>query len=106
MLSLQRCNWWDDLRDKLKKNFEEEVSFEMGEGIRVQNRDIELLIFLGKYKVISLDNTRYIYETVTYQEKRMVVLAKHNYIRRLKHRYITLGIKGKWYLLENGFEVL
>ena len=78
----------------------------MGEGIRVQNRDIELLIFLGKYKVISLDNTRYIYETVTYQEKRMVVLAKHNYIRRLKHRYITLGIKGKWYLLENGFEVL
>ena len=106
MLSLQRCNWWDDLRDKLKKNFEEEVSFEMGEGLRVQNRDIELLIFLGKYKVISLDNTRYIYETVTYQEKRMVVLAKHNYIRRLKHRYITLGIKGKWYLLENGFEVL
>ena len=71
------------------------MSFEMGEGIRLQNRDIELLIFLGKYKVISLDNTRYIYETVTYQEKRMVVLAKHNYIRRLKHRYITLGIKGK-----------
>ena len=106
MLSLQRCNWWDDLRDKLKKNFEEEVSFEMGEGIRLQNRDIELLIFLGKYKIISLDNTRYIYETVTYQEKRIVVLAKHNYIRRLKHRYITLGIKGKWYLLENGFEVL
>lgn len=27
-------------------------------GIRLQNRDIELLIFLGKYKVISLDNTR------------------------------------------------
>lgn len=77
----------------------------MREGIRLQNRDIELLIFLGKYKIISLDNTRYIYETVTYQEKRMVALAKYNYIRRLKHRYITLGIKGKEYLLENGFEV-
>ena len=77
----------------------------MSEGIRLQNRDIELLIFLGKYKIISLDNTRYIYETVTYQEKRMVALAKHNYIRRLKHRYITLGIKGKEYLVENGFEV-
>ena len=41
----------------------------------LQNRDIELLIFLGKYKIISLDNTRYIYETKTYQEKRIVLLA-------------------------------
>lgn len=77
----------------------------MRDGIRLQNRDIELLIFLGKYKIILLDNTRYIYETVTYQEKRIVNLVKYNYIRRLKHRYITLGIKGKEYLLENGFEV-
>lgn len=77
----------------------------MRDGVRLQNRDIELLIFLGKHKIISLDNTRYIYETVTYQEKRIVNLVKHNYIRRLKHRYITLGTKGKEYLLENGFEV-
>ena len=77
----------------------------MIDGIRLQNRDIELLTFLGRYKIISLDNTRYIYETVTYQEKRIVNLVKHNYIRRLKHRYITLGIKGKEYLLENGFKV-
>lgn len=74
--------------------------------IRLQSRDIELLIFLGKYKMMSLDNTRYIYETVTYQEKRMVALVKHNYIKRLKHRYITLGTKGKEYLLENGFEIV
>ena len=77
----------------------------MKEEIRLQSRDIELLIFLGKYKIISLDNTRYIYETKTYQEKRIVNLVKHNYIRRLKHRYITLGIKGKEYLLDNGLEV-
>ena len=49
---------------------------------------------------MSLDNTRYIYDTITYQEKRMVGLVKHNYIKRLKHRYITLGTKGKEYLLE------
>lgn len=78
---------------------------ELREGIRLQNRDVELLIFLGRYKIISLDNTRYIYGTVTYQEKRIVNLVKHNYIRRLRHRYITLGTKGKKYLLENGFEV-
>lgn len=78
----------------------------MKDRIRLQNRDIELLIFLGKYKIISLDNTRYIYETKTYQEKRIVSLVKHNYIRRLKHRYITLEIKGKGYLIENGYEVI
>lgn len=77
----------------------------MKEEIRLQSRDIELLIFLGKYKIISLDNTRYIYETKTYQEKRIVNLVKHNYIRRLKHRYITLGIKGKEYLLDGELEV-
>ena len=77
----------------------------MRSGMILQNRDIELLIFLGKYKIISLDNARYIYETKTYQEKRIVLLAKHDYVRRLKHRYITLGSKGKEYLLETGFEV-
>ncbi len=77
----------------------------MRSGMTLQNRDIELLIFLGKYKIISLDNTKYIYETKTYQEKRIVLLAKHDYVRRLKHRYITLGSKGKEYLLENEFEV-
>ena len=73
--------------------------------IILQNRDIELLIFLGKYKIMSLDNTKYIYETKTYQEKRIVSLVRHNYVKRLKHRYITLEIKGKEYLLENGFEI-
>ena len=76
----------------------------MSRGIILQNRDIELLIFLGKYKIMLLDNSRYIYGTKTYQEKRIVALAKHNYIKRLKHRYITLGVKGKEYLLENNFE--
>ena len=77
----------------------------MSGGIILQNRDIELLIFLGKYKIMSLDNTKYIYETKTYQEKRIVSLVRHNYVKRLKHRYITLGIKGKEYKLENGFEI-
>lgn len=77
----------------------------MEKGIILQERDIELLIFLGKYKIMSLDNTRYIYGTVTYQEKRIVALIKYSYIKRLKHRYITLGVKGKEYLLKNDFEV-
>lgn len=54
----------------------------MRSGMTLQNRDIELLIFLGKYKIIALDNTRYIYGTKIYQEKRIVLLAKHDYVRR------------------------
>lgn len=87
---------WECLKGE---SFGKEVN-EVRDGIRLQNRDIELLIFLGRYRIISLDNTRYIYGTVTYHEKRIVNLVKHNYIRRLKHRYITLGTKGKEYLLE------
>ena len=78
----------------------------MSKEIRLQDRDIRLLIFLGSYKTISLDNTKYIYNTVTYQEKRIVALVKHNYIRRLKHRYIALGPKGKEYLAENSYEIV
>lgn len=77
----------------------------MEKNIRLQKRDIELLIFLGRYKIMSLDNTKNIYGTITYQEKRVVALVKNKYIKRLKHRYIILGTKGKEYLRENGYEI-
>jgi len=70
----------------------------MGNNIRITDRDIMLLEFLAEYKIMSLDNTRYVYGTVQYQEKRIVALVKHDYIKRLKHRHIALGIKGKQYL--------
>ena len=73
--------------------------------IELQSRDIDLLRFLGEYKIMSLDNTRYIYGTKTYQEKRIVKLVQHNYIKRLKHRYIELGKRGKEYLNEIGVEI-
>jgi hypothetical protein len=65
----------------------------------LQERDIELLEFLAEYlaeyKTITLDNTRYIYGTKTYQEKRICHLVKENYLTRLQHREIALGRKGK-----------
>ena len=77
----------------------------MSRDIRITYRDIKLLEFLAEYKIMSLDNSKYIYETITYQEKRIVVLVKHGYIKRLKHRYITLGIKGRDLLLLYGVEI-
>lgn len=61
----------------------------------LQERDIELLEFLAEYKTITLDNTRYIYGTKTYQKKRICHLVKENYLTRLQHREIALGRKGK-----------
>ena len=77
----------------------------MEKGLILHERDVELLEFLAQYKTITLDNTKYIYGTKTYQEKRVCRLVKEKYLTRLKHRKISLGIKGKKFLNEIGTEV-
>lgn len=77
----------------------------MKKGLVLQERDVELLEFLAEYKTITLDNTRYIYCTKTYQEKRICHLVKEKYLTRLQHREITLGRKGKEFLTEIGTEI-
>ena len=53
-----------------------EVQSHMKKGLILQGRDIELLKFLSQYKTITLDNTKYIFETKTYQEKRICKLVQ------------------------------
>lgn len=77
----------------------------MEKGLVLQERDVELLEFLAEYKTITLDNTRYIYGTKTYQEKRICHLVKEKYLTRLQHREIALGRKGKEFLAEIGTEI-
>lgn len=77
----------------------------MEKGIVLQERDIELLKFLAEYKTITLDNSRYIYCTKTYQEKRICNLVKEKYVRRLKHREVAIGLKGKEYVKEIGIDI-
>lgn len=77
----------------------------MKKGLILQERDKELLEFLSKYKTITLDNTKYIFETKTYQEKRICKLVQENYIKRLPHREISLGRRGVEYLIETGTEI-
>ena len=77
----------------------------MKKGLILQERDVELLEFLAEYKTITLDNTKYIYGTKTYQEKRICHLVKEKYLTRLKHREIALGKKGKEFLIEIGTEI-
>ena len=77
----------------------------MKKGVVLQERDIELLKFLAEYKIITLDNARYIYGTKTYQEKRICHLVKDRYVSRLKHREITLGRNGRKFLKEIGVKI-
>ena len=77
----------------------------MEKGLVLQERDIELLEFLAEYKTITLDNTRYIYGTKTYQEKRICHLVKENYLTRLQHREIALSRKGKEFLTGLGVQI-
>ena len=51
----------------------------MKKGLILQERDVELLEFLAEYKTITLNNTKYIYGTKTYQEKRICHLVKEKY---------------------------
>lgn len=81
------------------------MSLKMEKGLILQERDVGLLEFLAEYKTITLDNTKYIYETKTYQEKRICHLVKEKYLTRLKHREIALGKKGKEFLTEIGTEI-
>ena len=77
----------------------------MEKGLILQERDVELLEFLAEYKTITLDNTEYIYGTKTYQEKRICHLVKEKYLTRLKHKEISLGKKGKEFLVEIGINI-
>ena len=52
----------------------------MKKGLILQERDVELLEFLAEYKTITLNNTKYIYGTKTYQEKRICHLVKEKYL--------------------------
>ncbi len=77
----------------------------MNKGLILQERDVELLKFLADYKIITLDNTKYVYGRKTYHEKRISRLVKEKYLIRLKPKEITLGRKGRKFLIEIGIEI-
>ena len=50
--------------------------------VRLTERDIELIIFLGKYKKIKGTDCKKIYRSKDYYRKRLKVLEKAKYIKR------------------------
>lgn len=51
-------------------------------------------MFLGRYKTMLSSDCKLIYNTKDYHRKRLKVLEKEKYIRRIDRSYIKLDDKG------------
>ena len=61
---------------------------------RLTEKDILLLEFLCKYKMMLATDSKKIYKSKEYYLKRLKVLEKEQYIKRVNRYYIKLDIKG------------
>ena len=71
--------------------------------IRLSSKDMQLLLYLGKYKMMLAVNSRKIYGGKDYYLKRLKILEKEKYIKRIS-RYIKLDRKGTKVIKECGYE--
>ena len=62
--------------------------------MRIMKRDIDLILFLGKYKEIKGADCKKIYKSVDYYRKRLKALEKAGYVKR-EGRIIKLDVEGK-----------
>lgn len=69
--------------------------------LRLTIKDLKLIKFIGKYKVIKAIDCKIIYKSKDYNLKRLKALEKARYIYRHKRFYIKLDIEGRklWDLL-------
>lgn len=71
--------------------------------IELTERDRRLLEMLAELSVIKVENLSHIYETKAYYLKRIALLKKAHYVRRLKG-YVMLGSKGIEYVRSMGLK--
>lgn len=71
--------------------------------INLTRKDIQLISFLGKYKIMLAVDSKKIYNSKSYYLKRLKVLQKEGYIKRDKYYYIKLDIKGKELVKKLGY---
>jgi len=76
----------------------------MGSKLRLSEKDIDVLMFLAKYKMMLGSDAKRIYKTKDYHRKRLKVLEKDKYIRRVNRLYIKLDDKGTKLVRNFGYE--
>lgn len=67
----------------------------------LRSRDIELILFLAEYEIITNENVKLLYQSEYYYKNRLASLAKGDMIERLYGK-VVLSRKGKRYLNEVG----
>jgi hypothetical protein len=71
--------------------------------VELTERDRKLLEMLAELSMIKVENLSHIYETKAYYLKRIALLRKAHYVRRLKG-YVMLGSKGIEYVRSIGLK--
>ena len=69
--------------------------------VYLRGRDVELILFLAEYGIITNENVKLLYQSEYYYKNRLASLAKGDMIKRLYGKVI-LSRKGKRYLNEVG----
>lgn len=72
--------------------------------VRLTQKDIQLLSFLGRYKVMLAADSKMIYKSKDYHFKRLKVLEKERYIKRINRYFIKLDINGVKLMKDFGYE--
>ena len=72
--------------------------------LRLSKNDIELLEFLKKCKIMLASESKRIYKSKGYHYKRLKVLEKERYIKRIDRYYIGLDIEGTKLLKNMGYD--
>ena len=72
--------------------------------IRITQKDIQLLSFLKRYKVISLKESNRIYNAKWYHYKRLKQLEDGRYIKKANRYQIKLDVKGTKLLKNIGYD--
>lgn len=73
---------------------------------KLSKQDVEVIEYLSKYRIMSIANTREIYNTNWYYRKRINKLIEEGYIKRYKYYYIELDRKGRKLLNNSGKEYI
>ena len=71
--------------------------------LRLTERDVELITFIGKYKEIKGADCKKIYKSEDYYRKRLKVLEKAGYVKR-ERRMIKLDVEGRKLFEQFGYE--
>ena len=72
--------------------------------VRLTEKDIEVLMFLARYKMMLGTDCRRIYKSKDYYRKRLKILEKEKYIRRINRTYIKLDDKGTRLVKKFGYD--